>query len=245
VLLLPARTRYEQEDGGIETTTERRILFSPEIPREVGEARTEWRILRDLALAVRPERAERFGCETGWKIREEIAAVVSFYEGVQNLRAPGDELQYGGPRLFDGGRFATPDGKAHFRTVELPSIERPAGEFEVSTRRGKQFNTLIYQERDPLTGAMRDAVFMNPDDAAALHVMQGDRIALVNDAGRLECRVFLAPIARGNLQVHWPEGNVLLVNDRRDPIGGVPDYNARVRIELLVHGKGQPGPAAA
>ena len=33
VILLPAKTRYEQDDGGTETTTERRILFSPEIPR--------------------------------------------------------------------------------------------------------------------------------------------------------------------------------------------------------------------
>ena len=32
----------------------------------------------------------------------------------------------------------------------------------VSTRRGKQFNTLIYAEIDPLTGAARDAVLMNP-----------------------------------------------------------------------------------
>ena len=41
VLLLPAKTRYEQDEGGIETTTERRIAFTPEIPRQVGEARAE------------------------------------------------------------------------------------------------------------------------------------------------------------------------------------------------------------
>ncbi len=33
VVLLPAATRYEQRDGGTETTTERRIAFSPEIGR--------------------------------------------------------------------------------------------------------------------------------------------------------------------------------------------------------------------
>ncbi|MFN8002679.1 MAG: molybdopterin-dependent oxidoreductase [Acidobacteriota bacterium] len=39
VLLLPTTTRYEQPGGGTETTTERRILFSPEIPgRRIGEA---------------------------------------------------------------------------------------------------------------------------------------------------------------------------------------------------------------
>ena len=54
VILLPAKTRYEQDDGGTETTTERRIIFSPEIPRQVGEARAEWKILRELAAAVDP-----------------------------------------------------------------------------------------------------------------------------------------------------------------------------------------------
>src|SRR6185369_6973312 len=62
VLLLPARTRYEQDDGGTETSTERRIMFSPEIPRQVGEARAEWKILRELAAAVHPERAGQLGC---------------------------------------------------------------------------------------------------------------------------------------------------------------------------------------
>ena len=32
VYLLPARTRYEQKDGGTETSTERRVIFSPHVP---------------------------------------------------------------------------------------------------------------------------------------------------------------------------------------------------------------------
>jgi hypothetical protein len=32
VVLLPTRTRYEQRGGGTETSTERRIIYSPEIP---------------------------------------------------------------------------------------------------------------------------------------------------------------------------------------------------------------------
>jgi anaerobic selenocysteine-containing dehydrogenase len=115
--------------------------------------------------------------------------------------------------------------------VALPARPRAAGWFEVSTRRGKQFNTLIYADVDPLTGAARDAVLMNPDDAATLHVANHDRVALVNDAGRFEGRVQLAPIAPGNLQVHWPEGNVILRRGVVDALGGVPDYNARVRVE--------------
>jgi anaerobic selenocysteine-containing dehydrogenase len=108
--------------------------------------------------------------------------------------------------------------------------------FIVSTRRGKQFNTLIYAEVDPLNNAPRDAVLMNQKDAEALNVQQNDRIALTNDVGRYEGRAFLAPIARGNLQIHWPEGNVIVPRGVIDVAGGVPDYNARVRIEKLEKG---------
>jgi anaerobic selenocysteine-containing dehydrogenase len=233
VILLPAKTRYEQDDGGTETTTERRIIFSPEIPRQVGEAKAEWKILRELATRVRPDRARLLGCETGWEMREEIARVVPFYDGVQHLRKIGDAHQYGGPHLCAGWKFPTPDGKARFRAVPLPNLARSPGEFEVSTRRGKQFNTLIYAEVDPLNGAPRDAVFINPEDAARLHLASEDRVALKNRLGTYQARVFLAPIAPGNLQVHWPEGNVIIPHGIVDKDGGVPDYNTRVTIERL------------
>ena len=246
VLLLPAKTRYEQDDGGIETTTERRIAFSPEIPRQVGEARAEWKILREVAAATYPERQHLLGCETGDQMRAEIARIVPFYDGCQHLKKTGDAFQYGGARLCDDGAFGTPDGKAHFKAVPLPrhSVGRatdatdedkrsPGQTFVVSTRRGKQFNTLIYAEIDPLTGAPRDAVFIHPEDAARHRLAKGDRVALINDVGRFEGTVFPVIIAPGNLQVHWPEGNGLLRSGVTDPVGGVPEYNAEVRIERV------------
>ncbi|MGD9764385.1 MAG: FdhF/YdeP family oxidoreductase [Candidatus Binatia bacterium] len=231
VLLLPAKTRYEQEGGGTQTSTERRVMYSPELPRQVGEARAEWRILRDIAAAVDPTREHLLGCESAASIRREIARVVPAYDGIQDLRDTGDAFQYGGPHLAAGGRFPTPDGRAAFIAPPLPSIERAPGEFRVSTRRGKQFNTLIYAEVDPLTGAARDAVLMHPDDAGELHLAGDDRIALVSAHGRFEGRVQLAPIARGNLQVHWPEANALIGRGVVAVTGGVPDYNALVRVE--------------
>jgi predicted molibdopterin-dependent oxidoreductase YjgC len=241
VLLLPAKTRYEQDDGGTETSTERRIMFSPEIPRQVGEARAEWKILREVAAATYPERAHLLGCETGWKMREEIARVVPFYEGIQQLNKIGDAVQYGGPHLCANGIFPTPDGKAHFKAVALPmgegrenganGAEKKEPMFKVSTRRGKQFNSLIYAETDPLNNAPRDAVLMHPEDAAELHLEANERVLLINELGKYEGRVFLAPIARRNLQIHWPEGNVIIRRGVLDAAGGVPDYNARVQVQ--------------
>ncbi len=82
VVLLPACTRYEQPGGGTETTTERRILFSPEIqgPR-IGEARSEWEIFADLGRRVRPDRADLLDFEDADAVRDEIARVVPTYAG--------------------------------------------------------------------------------------------------------------------------------------------------------------------
>ncbi len=252
VILLPAKTRYEQDDGGTETSTERRVMFSPEIRRQVGESKAEWKILRELAAAAYPDRASMLDCETGWKMREEIARVIPFYDGVQHLKKSGDAFQYGGAHLCANGKFPTPDGKAHFRAVALPpdgrahhsaradhrmstngvhGVTRPT--FKVTTRRGKQFNSLVYAEVDPLNGAARDAVLMNTDDATQLRLTDGDRIKLVNQIGSYEGRVFLAPLARGNLQVHWPEGNVIIRRGVTEPLSHVPDYNTNVTVERI------------
>jgi molybdopterin-dependent oxidoreductase alpha subunit len=231
VLLLPARTRYEQEGGGTQTSTERRIMFSPEIPRRVGEARSEWRILLELARAVDSERAAALGCDSGAAIRDEIARVVPAYDGIQTLREKGDAIQYGGPHLCAGGVFPTADGRAGFRAVPLPRGRRRDGWFVVSTRRGRQFNSLIYADTDPINAAPRDAVLISPEDAASLHVAEGEKIKLTSDTGSFVGRVFLAPLARGSLQVHYPEGNVLIPRGIVDKGGGVPDYNAEVRVE--------------
>ena len=40
----------------------------------------------------------------------------------------------------------------------------------------------------------------------------------------------LAPVARGTLQGHWPEVNVLIDPTRCDPLAMVPDYNCVVTV---------------
>jgi anaerobic selenocysteine-containing dehydrogenase len=239
VLILPATTRYEVAGGVTETSTERRVIFSPEIPGpRIPEARDEWRVLTELAGRVRPELAPRIRYGSTAEIRRDIARTIPAYQGIERLEREGDQLQVGGPRLCEGWRFGTPDGKAHFTPLQPPEIARPAGTFVVSTRRGKQFNSMVHEADDPLTGAGRDAVFMDEADAVALGLREGDAVTLVNDRGRLLGRVHLAQVARGNLQVHWPEAQVLLSGDpsARSPLSGIPDYNAVVRAERVSGG---------
>lgn len=231
VFILPSRTRYEQEGGGTETTTERRVIYNPHIPgHQVGEARSEWEMLLQLAAAVRPESVELLALDSAQAIREEIARVVPSYAGIEKLRAQGDQFQWGGERLCADRTFPTADGKAHFCVVQPPERRFGDGEFLLATRRGKQFNSMIQAETDQLTGADRDHVFMAPDDVRALGLRRDDAIVLESAHGTFAGRVFPAPVAQGTLQGHWPEVNPLIESGPVDADGGVPDYNAPVRV---------------
>ncbi len=231
VVLLPAATRYEIPGGITQTSTERRIMFSPEISgRRIGEARPEWEVFFDLARRVRPELAAHLAPSGTQALREEIARVVPFYDGIQTLTKTGDQVQYGGEHLCADWNFGTPDSRARFSAVPLPNMAIPAGLFAVATRRGKQFNTMVQEAKDALTGAMREAVLINPVDAEDLNLRNGDPVRLANAHGEYEGRVLLASVKRRNLQVHWPEGNVLLDRSARSPESHVPDYNAFVSL---------------
>ncbi len=230
VLLLPSRTRYEQRGGGTETSTERRVIYSPEIPGpRPGESRDEWEIPVQVARKADPERAARaFLWRDTQDIREEIDRVCPTYRGIAALKKKGDNFQYGGARLLEE-RFLTPDGKGHFSALDLPESQVPPGKFVLSTRRGKQFNSMVYGKRDPQNGAGRDAILISAEDAAKLGIMDGDVVLLRSECGEFKGRARIDRIKPGSLQGYWPEVNVLIPSGCLDA-SGVPDYNAIVEV---------------
>ncbi|NEO75225.1 FdhF/YdeP family oxidoreductase [Moorena sp. SIO4G3] len=234
VILLPATTRYEIPGGVTETSTERRVIFSPEIPGpRIGEARPEWEVFMELAQRVRPDLADKLHFDSTAAIRAEIAQVIPQYAGIQHLKEAGDQFQYGGSHLCFGWNFPTPDGLAHFSPLSPPKRELPDGHFLVATRRGKQFNSMVQEQKDAITGAKRKAVLMSRVDAKKLGLNHGDAVILRNQQGQFQGNIHIAPITPGNLQVHWPEGNVLLDKRKRSPEVDIPDYNALVRLEKV------------
>lgn len=234
VVILPAQTRYEQRGGGTETSTERRIYFSPEIPgRRIGESRPEWEVLMQVAERVSPERRHLIHCEDAAAIRAEIAKVVPFYAGIQHLTKKGDAVQWGGPRLCEGGQFPTQDGRARFVPLEPPDLTIPDGWFLFSSRRGKQFNSMVQGPRDPLVGARRDDVLMSAEDAAGLGLKDGDPVLVRSQTGELRGRCKIVAIKPRNIQMYWPESNALLPHGVCDPVCGIPDYYTLVTLTPL------------
>jgi anaerobic selenocysteine-containing dehydrogenase len=93
---------------------------------------------------------------------------------------------------------------------------------------------MIQREVDPLTGAHRDDVLISAEDLTRLRLRDGDRVRLRARAGSFAGRLRAAPVKPGNLEVHWPEGNVLLSASAIDHASMEPDYNAVVTLESLV-----------
>ena len=133
-----------------------------------GEARSEWEIFVDLARHVDPDRARPRRVRVGPGDPRRDRRVVPLVRG---RRAAARDRRRGAV-----GRHAA------LRRRELPDARRqgalhrgrarraptcPTGSFVLSTRRGQAVQLDgARSERDPLTGAMRDALFMAPTDAA-------------------------------------------------------------------------------
>lgn len=233
VVLLPVQTRYEMVGGVTETTTERRVVFSPEIrgPR-VPEARPEWEVFTTLAQRAKPELAKLVHFSGTADIRDEIARVVPSYALIRTLSAEGDQFQYGGPMLCAAWKFPTPDGRARFAPVTPPARNIPDGAFLVTTRRGRQFNSMVQANLDEHTGAVRSSVLINRADALAHGLEDGTPVVLKSDNGELAGTALIAPVTKGTLQVHWPEGEVLIDRKTRAPGSGIPEYTAVVQLEV-------------
>lgn len=227
-VIFPAATRYEMPGGCTETTTERRVIYSPEIPgRRIGDARPEWEMPIEIAKRVKSEDGELIEFEDPDGIRQDLSSTIPTYKPIKDLSEKGDQFQWGGPRLYEDYEFNTPDGKAHFETANLHDRTPEEDQFYVTTRRGKQFNSMVWDDHDDATNSERDDVFMSESDARRLNLQAGDSILLKSEHGEMQGRVHVTDrMKTGNLQIHWPEGEALIEPGVTDPSCGIPEYDA-------------------
>lgn len=231
VLILPAATRYETPCGITQTNTERRILYSQEIPgKRIPGTKPEWEIPVLIAEKLIPNARACFPYKDTAEIREEMDRVMPLYKGIKNLKEFGDNFVWGGDRLFSDMKFTTPDGKAKFVLPEIRCYETTSKEFILSTRRGRQFNSMILENEDPMTGGSdRHTLFINSHDAETYGFQEGAEVTVISAFGKVECILKYVDVAKGTVQMFWPESNVLIPTEI-DPISGEPDYNVRVSL---------------
>jgi predicted molibdopterin-dependent oxidoreductase YjgC len=235
ILVLPAQTRYEQRGSGTSTNTERRVRFSPEIPGhpQVGECRPEYEIPCQVVSAAFPARKEQLSYPDAQAIRDEMGRLMPLYAGIEKMSKAGDWIQWGGPRLFADGKFATDSGRARFTPVQAVEIPVPEGAFYLTTRRGKQFNSIVLKTEDRVQGGKaRDDLLISAEDLRELRMRDGDRARVRSEIGEFLVTLRENPVRPGMVQAYWPECNVV-IGQRLDPRSEEPDYNAVVWIERL------------
>ena len=149
----PPRTRYEQTAAAPRPPPSAAIAFSPEIPGRASARRAaSGRSSPTLAARVAPERAPtlRLRRRPGDPRRDRRASC-PFYAGIETLRDDRRRRSSGAASASaTAGDFPTADGKAHFAVVDAARARaaRP-GRFLLSTRRGKQFNSMVWKRARP------------------------------------------------------------------------------------------------
>ena len=143
--------------------------------------------------ASRPERAHQLRLRVGpGDPRRDRARRSRCTRASSCSRTTGDAIQWGGTRLCEGGAFPTPDGTGALPRRSRPSERRRARrELRAQHPAGQAVqHDGARAERDPLTGAMRDALFM----AAVRHprrsaLRDGDRVLVRSDHGEMRARL--------------------------------------------------------
>lgn len=212
-ILLPVLARDEEAQS---TTQESMFNFvrlsDGGKPAVEGELRSEVDILATLAGRILPSgRFDWSRLRSHTALREEIARAVPGYKAIADIDKTKKEFFIEG-RSFHEPKFATPDGRAQFHVTPLPQLPSGPGIFRLMTLRSEgQFNSVVYEDEDVYRGnRRRDVVMMNGNDAATLGVIEGQRVVVETETGRLAVHAAIVDIAPGSLAMYYPEANVLV-----------------------------------
>jgi molybdopterin-dependent oxidoreductase alpha subunit len=221
-LILPCLGRSERDRGRFVTTensmgvvqssegkltpASEHLLSEPEIVARMAEA-----TLGDVGNI-----RWRWLAEDYDRLRTWIEAVVPGFENFNTrVRQPGGFYL---PNAAKDRIWNTPNAKANFSSAPLDAFRAAAGRFLLQTLRSHdQFNTTVYGLDDRYRGisGMRDIVFLNPGDLAALGVKPGGRIDVTShwNDGERHLKAFRAipyDMPRGMAAAYFPEANVLV-----------------------------------
>ncbi|ADD42400.1 molybdopterin oxidoreductase [Stackebrandtia nassauensis DSM 44728] len=144
----------------------------------------------------------------------------------------------GTPRMFAGGRFATPDGRARFTAVEhRPAAETADTGYPLLLTTGRvltQYQSGAQTRRTSLPG--RQEIELHPDTARRFGIGPADSVTVTSRRGSFTARAKLTESIRTDTvfaSFHWPDRENVnrAVNDVVDPVSGMPEFKVcAVRI---------------
>ncbi|UCE54462.1 MAG: formate dehydrogenase subunit alpha [Desulfobacterales bacterium] len=247
-VVLPSVTFAEKE--GTFTNTERRVQRIHQAIEPVGDARPDWWITCQIA---RRMNGRGFDFDHPRQIMAEIAKLTPSYGGITYARLEKGGLQWPCPTKNHPGtpilhtqQFARGKGKFIPLTYQAPA-ELPDEEYPLiltTARNLYQYHTGTMSRKvqgiNVLHGEER--VEVNPQDAKAHGIQDGEMIRLVSRRGDLAVKAKVTPVSPPgvvSMSFHFSEtpANVL-TNSALDPVAKIPELKfCAVRKEVLVAGQ--------
>jgi assimilatory nitrate reductase catalytic subunit len=254
-LLLPAAT-WGEKDGTV-TNSERRISRVHAAVAAPGEARADWRIARDFALALgrslgRRDAPALFAYASPAEIFAEHARSTAGRDldicALDYARLDVGPVQWpyraqrghGDARLYTDAVFATPNGRARFSVPQLRlCAEAPDAEYPLRLNSGRlrdQWHGMSRSGRlaQLCAHAPEARLHVHPDDLAGYAVRDGDLVELVSRRGRAVLPVSSdASLAAGGvyLAMHWGSSNGSSAGANLHTLGAVDPVSGQPELK--------------
>ncbi len=242
-VVLPA-TSFAEKDGTF-TNTERRVQRVRKAIEPVGHSRPDWMIICDIAQNMG---AKGFNYNSHEQIMEEIRALTPSYSGIAyerieqvGLHWPCPDLKHPGTSFLYAEEFNTPSGRGQFAPIsyappaEVVSHEYP---FILTTRRSIFHYHSTMSRKVPELNTLRgeERVEINPVDAAALEIEDGETVKVISRRGTVQAKAKISKITPPgvvSMTFHYPETRTnVLTHAALDPIAKIPEFKVcAVKIE--------------
>lgn len=250
-VILPSASFAEKE--GTFTNSDRRVQRVRQALPSVGQSRTDWQIVCDLAKRMETlmgvETSAGFDYPDAAAIWEEMRAVTPDFYGITYERLereggvhwPCPSLDHPGtPYLFE---HDFPRGKGKFWALEYGTESELTDEeypYHLTTGRVLfHWHGGTMTRRSKLDDAFPEPILeMHPDDAHQLKLISGDWVEVVSRRGSVICRVMVtgrSPVGTVFLPFHFVEAAAnLLTLDKIDPRAKIPDFKmAAVKLRKV------------
>jgi formate dehydrogenase alpha subunit len=245
-VVLPSSS-FAEKDGTF-TNTERRVQRVRKAISPVGNSKPDWWITCQLAQKMG---GKGFDFSDPSKIMDEIASLTPSYGGISYARLEAGGLQWPCPTPEHPG---TPilhteifsRGKGRFIPLEYkPPAELPDSEYPLiltSERSLYHFHTGTMTRKVKGLNTIRgeELVEINPGDASALDIADGDIVKVISRRGEVTAKAKVtedSPEGVVTMDFHFAESPVnVLTNPALDPVAKIPEFKvSAVKIKKNVN----------
>jgi len=241
-IVLPGVT-FAEKDGTF-TNTERRVQRVRKAIEPLGNSKPDWWIVCQVAQKMG---AKGFDFTSPAQIMEEITEVAPSYGGITYKRIEAAGLQWPCPTeehpgtpILHVGMFTR--GKGQFIPLEYkPPLELPDDEYPLILTTGRKLfhyhtGTMSRKVKGLNIFMGEELVEMNPRDASALGIADGDMVRVVSRRAAVTAKAKetdVSPAGVVFMTFHFAESPTnQLTNPAFDPVAKIPEFKVcAVRVE--------------